>query len=166
MPLYGYVLGWLTSGYDYLARLAFLKTLSPKNGIEKGLWSFIMASTNLAYGAVRAAGNTGALTYVFWMAIISYLLPTEFPVFLASTSFIHYMIYIATYYHQNMKEKIAYNAFKHTVMFYKTVAFIQMFWIYAQHATLDYISIVMIILGFGLSFSATLAIGINPTVPI
>ncbi|KAI8894086.1 hypothetical protein BC833DRAFT_624275 [Globomyces pollinis-pini] len=167
LPFYGYVLGKLTSLYDYIARLAFLQTLVPKTIFDRALWSLIMLTTWTVFGLVRAAGNSGAFVFVIFTGLISYCIPTEIPLFLIATSFIHYLIYIGTYYnYETLRNKIAFEGFKQTVMFYKFIAFchiISYYYAGMMKTGIDYISIAMIVLGFGLSTSAAAAIGLDQT---
>lgn len=168
LPYYGYVLAWLTSVYDTIARLAFLKAIKPKTMLERGLWAIIMVSTKIFFLIFRAAGNSGAFSFVIAASIFTNFIPTTFPVFLTTTSFIHYFIYMGTYYHQKtLGDQMNYEGFKHTVMFYKAVAFFQMILIYYKATVTvgspDWLSLGLIALGFGLSGSAAAAIGIDRT---
>ena len=57
-----------------------------------------------------------------------------------------------------------FEGFKKTVIFYKSVAFYHLISNYLYHMIeIDWISLIMIALGFGLSGSAALAIGIDQT---
>ena len=162
---YGELLGRLTSLYNTLARLAFLNTLVPKTGIQKCLWALIMFSTNLFFNLIRSSGNSGALSFVGCMWLISLFAP-KWPLFMISTSFVHYFIYMATYYHApKYQGRVSFEAFKQTVMFYKAVAFGHIIYHYAKHlpTSVDYISLLMILTGFSLSTSAMMAIGVDRT---
>lgn len=166
VPFYGRILGQLTSWYDTLARLAFLQTLVPKNIFERGLWGLIMLMTRLFYGSIRAAGNSGAISFLALTAIIMYFTQSDFPLFLMSSSFIHYFIYISTYYHyETHRSQIAFEGFKSTVMFYKAVAFYHLIinYVATMNGTIDFISLGMIGAGFGLSGCAAHAIGLDQT---
>jgi hypothetical protein len=169
LPFYGKLLGRLTSVYDNVARLGFLMTLTPKTSFQKLYWRFIMWSTLGMFSIIRAAGNSGAFSFVVACGVIAYFVPSELPVFMCATSFIHYMvfeskqIYIGTYYHQKtLRHQIAFEAFKHTVFFYKAVSMYHLFALYLQTMTsIDFISLGMIAGGFGLSAYATFRIGIG-----
>jgi protein-S-isoprenylcysteine O-methyltransferase Ste14 len=168
MPWYGDLLAFLTTCYNTIARLVFLQTLQPKNIVDKLLWRFVMFCTDLFFGIVQTTGNTGSFNFVIWCAILAWFAPVEFPVFMLLTSFVHYGIYIGTYYHSSaMGDKVAFEGFKNTVMFYKAVAFFHIIWNYVRTMgsvdNIDFISIVMICVGFGLSGSAALALGLDKT---
>jgi hypothetical protein len=167
IPFYGHILGFLTSVYDTIARLAFLKTLTPKSGIEKLLWGFIMFMTHLFYGAIRMAGNSGAIAFLVLSGVTLYWTKTDVPLFMIASSFVHYFIYIATYYfYQTHRERIVFTAFKSTVMFYKGVAFYHLIFHYIKHidwSAIDWMSIGMITIGFWLSGMAAGTIGIDQT---
>lgn len=165
-PYYGYVLGLFTSWYDTIARLVFLKTLVPKTFIEKGLWSIVMLITRAFYESIRAAGNSGAISFLAMTGFIMYFTQTELPLFLMTSSFVHYFIYISTYYHyETHRDQIAFEGFKHTVMFYKAVAFYHLVVNYvANMGTIpDFISLAMIATGFSISGMAAKAIGLDQT---
>lgn len=103
-----------------------------------------------------------------------------YEVFFALTSFIHYFRYlslevyciraypfpryISTFY---VRKGIDFGSFKRDVLFFKTVALIQLFYHYFYPAThsfqFDIISIAMIATGYTISFLATEAIGIDRT---
>ncbi|KAJ3346705.1 hypothetical protein HDU91_006967 [Kappamyces sp. JEL0680] len=166
LPYYGWVLGQATSLYDTIARMAFLKTLVPKSPVEKALWGFIMLCTRVFYGSIRAAGNSGAISFLAMTSIIMYFTKSELPLFLISSSFIHYFIYISTYYHYETHAKqIAFEGFKSTVMFYKAVAFYHLITTYIANlgSAPDFVSLLMIAFGFTLSGTAAAAIGIDQT---
>jgi hypothetical protein len=167
IPFYGHILGFLTSIYDTIARLAFLKTLTPKSGLEKMLWGFIMFATHFFYTAVRMAGNSGAISFLCLSGIVLYCTKTDIPLFMITSSFVHYLIYIATYYfYETHRDRIVFTAFKSTVMFYKGVAFCHLIYHYIKHidwADIDWISLGMITVGFWLSGMAAGAIGLDQT---
>ena len=64
LPFYGHLLATFTSWYDPVARLVFLKTLKPKNTIDKLLWGVVMICTKSFYESIRQAGNSGAISYI------------------------------------------------------------------------------------------------------
>lgn len=166
LPYYGHLLGTLTSWYDMIARLVFLKTLVPKTFIERSLWNVVMITTRAFYESIRAAGNSGAISFLALSGIIMYFTQTELPLFLISSSFVHYFIYISTYYHyESHREQIAFEGFKRTVMFYKAVAFYHLIVNYVAHmkSSPDMISLLMIAIGFSISGMAAKAIGIDQT---
>ncbi|KAI8916245.1 hypothetical protein EDD86DRAFT_198110 [Gorgonomyces haynaldii] len=165
LPFYGKILGYMTSIYDTIARLAFLKTLQPQGPLDYMLWLVIMTATRIFYGVIRAAGNSGAMSFVVASAVIMYFTKTDLPLFLISSSFIHYMIYISTYYfYETDHERIPFEAFKKTVMFYKGVAFYHLISNYILTLkSIDLISLGMIACGFGLSGAAAGAIGLDQT---
>lgn len=123
LPWYGKFLAFATSTYDAIARAAFLKTLEPKGIVDQALWAFIMGCTWTFYSTVALVGNSGVISYLLAVGLGSLVL-SIFPsiginpyiFFVVCTSFVHYMIYIATYYHQKTKS-VAFEAFKSTVMY-------------------------------------------------
>jgi Phospholipid methyltransferase len=83
------------------------------------------------------------------------------PVFLIGSSFIHYGIYIATYYHR--PRDVAFLAFKNTVMTFKATALLQLAYIYCAHFSYDAVSLALIVTGFALSTAAAAALGMDRT---
>ena len=70
---------------------------------------------------------------------------TSVPVFLLGSSFVHYGIYIATYYFR--PQKMAYLAFKNTVVTFKVVALLQLARIYVSNFTFNPVSLALIATG-------------------
>ncbi|KAJ1476847.1 hypothetical protein T484DRAFT_1823506 [Baffinella frigidus] len=95
---------------------------------------------------------------------------THYTVFLAGTSFLHYLRYMATYY---VRENVAYGAFKRDVLLYKTVSIAQLVILYTSAATANFTSVsnlgidgvaaAMIVLGYALSIYATMLLGVDGT---
>lgn len=108
------------------------------------------------------------MSYIVGAAILSLALGSH-ALFVGLTSYIHYGIYIATYYHQATRS-CAFEAFKKTVMYgysfmsraYKTVAMFHLAYYYLSGVpTLS--SLFLIAAGFGTSASAMYAIGVDAT---
>jgi Phospholipid methyltransferase len=99
--------------------------------------------------------------YSSMIFMIIYRLYTSVPVFLIGSSFIHYGIYIATYYHR--PRDVAFLAFKNTVMTFKATALLQMAYIYCKNFSYDPVSLALIVAGFALSTAAATALGIDRT---
>jgi Phospholipid methyltransferase len=99
--------------------------------------------------------------YTSMIFMIIYRLYTSVPVFLIGSSFIHYGIYIATYYHR--PRDVAFLAFKNTVMTFKATALLQMAYIYCKNFSYDPVSLALIVAGFALSTAAATALGIDRT---
>lgn len=78
-----------------------------------------------------------------------------------ATSFVHYAIYISTYYLRD--SQTSFGGFKHTVIALKALALAQIFFIYCKNFQWDSASLSMIFAGFGLSGSAALALGVDKT---
>jgi hypothetical protein len=86
---------------------------------------------------------------------------TTVPVFLIGSSFVHYGIYIATYYHR--PRDVAFIAFKNTVMTFKVTALLQLAYIYCTHFSYDAVSLGLIVAGFASSTAAAAALGLDRT---
>merc|ERR1712137_101262 len=79
---------------------------------------------------------------------------TQTALLLPGSSFIHYAKYIGTYYY---RVRVNPGLFMRDAMFFKTVAFSQLFYHYYHHFELDLISLAMIGVGLALQASATSA---------
>lgn len=165
LKLYGRMLGYLTTRYDINARNLFLNTIAPKSFFWKMMAKQVIVSTNL-YFRIQCYLGINNLAYVFACGVVSYLC-SSYTVFLGATSFVHYCIYMSTYYHRSLGvEGINYGEFKRNAMFHKGIAMSQAFSWYAYHtfqAGFDPISIAMIVLGFGLAGAASTALGWDRT---
>lgn len=84
--------------------------------------------------------------------------------FLLTTSFVHYIRYIATYYY---RQDVDFGSFKRDVLLFKSIALIQIFFYYLfpdnAKFEVDVTSLAMIITGYGVSLAATEALGLDRT---
>ena len=80
--------------------------------------------------------------------------------FMCASSFTHYCMYIATYHH---RDRINFGVFKRNVVFFKTIALTHLCWNYLVNFQYDPVSIAMLIVGYGLSTAATVALGMDQT---
>lgn len=85
--------------------------------------------------------------------------------FLFSTSFVHYIRYIGTYYYRG---EIDYGSFKRDVFLFKCISIGQVIGYYLfpsepLHFKVDPISIAMIVIGYAISVKATIALGVDRT---
>eukprot|EP00959_Pyramimonas_sp_CCMP1952_P162753 3402449-Pyramimonas_sp.AAC.2 len=80
--------------------------------------------------------------------------------FLVMTSYMHYSMYIATY---AQKTNVAFGLFKRNVVFYKTLALLQLAYYYLTNFQYDPTSLAMIAVGYGISTSAAIALGVDRT---
>lgn len=153
----GKVLAALTTMYDITARNLFLVTLKPKGLIGQGLAYIVIIATRLMFLAENYLGYYN-LVYVTVAA-----LATRFAhpyAFLVLTSYMHYWMYIATY---AQKTNVAHGLFKRNVIFYKTLAVSQLAFYYITNWEFDPASLAMIAVGYGLSASAAVALGVDRT---
>mmetsp|Transcript_23110 Transcript_23110/g.35061 ORF Transcript_23110/g.35061 Transcript_23110/m.35061 type:complete len:232 (+) Transcript_23110:122-817(+) len=95
----------------------------------------------------------------------------DYRIFVALTSWVHYLKYIHQYYFRGAtKNRARYDAWKRDVLLYKTIAISNLVYIYffpyissSASFSLDFISLAMISLGYFISISATNALGIEGT---
>jgi len=161
LKYYGWLVGWLTTKYDIFARYLFISTLKPTTYVEKALSRFILFCTNFTFAVVQYGGGASVINFVMFLALVSSLIPIEFPLFMYGTSFVHYAIYICTYYHRG--EGLAFEKFKHVVMAYKSLAIFHLVYNYYKHFEFHLFSLTLIIIGTTLSTTATMALGLDKT---
>jgi len=148
--------------YNQAARALFLNTIAPKDLFWKFMAKQVLIGTELTFRVQNHFGMNN-LAYCVVMAVIA-ALAGDYSIFLYSTSFVHYTIYIATYYHRDMgMEKLSYGEFQRNCLFWKTLALGQAFLLYAANFHLDLVSLAMMAAGFGLSSAATAALGWDRT---
>lgn len=150
---YGRLLSWLNTRYDVIARGAFLKSLRPATIVERALAAFIMVCTR-TYNILGTHLGGNNLAYLATLAVLDHFLAA--PIFLLGTSFVHYLLYFATYY---ARDGVSFHRFKRDAMLYKTLAIVQAALIYLEHYTFDAISLSLIALGISLSSLAAWRLG-------
>lgn len=154
---FGRVLGTWTVAYDIYARGLFLRTLRPVTLWEKILQKWIMVCTHATVFVTSAVGGHNAV-YLMVMALLGWLI--DYRIFLVSTSFVHYFIYMATYY---FRSNISYYLFQRDAILYISVAMAQLAWHYCSNFSLDIMSLLLMVAGFGLSALATKVLGRDRT---
>ena len=113
------------------------------------------------------------LLYIGGAGLLGWLL--DYRIFVAATSWVHYLKYIHQYYFRGATGDITrYMAWQRDVLLYKTIALLNLayiyFWPHIDPAAwrfdcggLDAISLGMVLLGYFVSISATQALGIDGT---
>jgi len=153
----GRMLAHLTTWYNTAARFTFVNTITPT-----GFWKFmawvVLAVTDGRFRTEAYAGWTN-VTYVACVAAAAAFM-RDYRVFVALTSFVHYLKYIGTY---NKRTGVSFGQFKRNVMFFKTVALCNLAYLYYKHFEVDVASIALLVGGYSLSIAATRALGIDAT---
>jgi uncharacterized membrane protein YGL010W len=152
LPGYGRLLAWLNVRYDQAARAAFLKALRPATLVERALARAILMTT-AAYGWLGRNVGGGNLAWLGFLAGLNAVLPGAF---LVGTSFVHYLLYIATYY---LREGVSFHAFRRDAVLYKALAAAQLAILYARNFELDSVSLALIATGLLLSALAAKRLG-------
>ena len=159
---YGKGLGYLTVKYNETFRFLFNSTIEPKGLFWKFMATQVIAWTWIFNSVESLIGMNNFAFYV--LAGLSAVVFRSYSVFLLLTSYLHYLMYISTYYH---REKVSFGQFKRNAVVYKTISVVQILGLYAynmyQSGTVDALSMGMIAAGWGLSFAATQALGIDRT---
>jgi hypothetical protein len=163
LPWMGKALAWLSVRYNITFRALFLYTLKPQTLIEKAVGKYAVVGGTILFNSLEQYVGFANLVYLGTLALIGKFV--SYPIFLVGTSFVHYTRYIVTYY---WRKGVSYGNFKRDVLLFKSLALVQLAVLYIgamkTHAlALDYISLVMIALGYGVSIAATEALGIDGT---
>jgi len=153
----GKALAALTTGYDIAARRLFLNTIKPQGVFWEGMAAMVLIVTNLVFLAEKFIGYNN-LVYVACAVCASAYVHDY--AFLVMTSYMHYLMYIATY---AQKKDVSFGLFKRNVIFYKTLALLQLAYFYITNFEYDPVSLAMIFVGYGISTSAAMAIGLDRT---
>ena len=149
--------GTLATWYNTTARNLFLATIKPRGFFWKfAAWCVIFTTKRVRELEMYAGLNNIALAAALYLAGLK--IHPRF--FMATTSFTHYCMYIATYHH---RDRINFGVFKRNVVFFKTIALTHLCWNYLANFVYDPVSIGMLIGGYGLSIAATSALGLDQT---
>jgi hypothetical protein len=157
LPLYGKLLAFLNTQYDVAARKAFLKSLRPATFVEKALARFILLCTDSYRFLGRYVGG-GNIAYLLLLGLLSPFVAA--PIFLLGTSFVHYFLYVGTYY---TRGDVSFFTFKRNAMLYKALAAAQLAYQYLAHFQVDLVSLALIAAGLGLSGLAARTLGMDRT---
>ena len=158
---YGRLLSKLTTDYDIRARRLFLNTIAPDSWWQKAKTKWVLGWTKTFELVVRYVGWTN-LAYVFTVAMLS-VLALDVRIFFVATSFVHYGIYAGTC---RETSSIAYGVFRRNAIFYKTIAMGNLAALYCISFTGevgDYLSLGLVVAGFGLATYATKVLGMDRT---
>jgi len=161
--------------YNQAARALFLATIDTNTYHSKFMSYWVLYGTMITHWTQNFFGFNNIAMVAILAGIATYA--GKYEIFLYSTSYIHYCIYICTYYHRaDGVAKISYGEFKRNCVFWKMFAVTQAFAIYAYNLTtknglnssfdvdkLDYASLLMIVTGFSLASAAANALGWDRT---
>lgn len=158
MSWYGNLLSKLTTDYDIRARNLFLQTIDPNSLWQQVKTKWVLGWTKIFELAVRYVGWTN-LVYIALMAAIS-LVMRDLTWFLATTSFIHYAIYLGTF---RENSPVSFGVFRRNAVLFKTLAMAQLFGVYAYNFSGEWLSLAIVLGGFSLATYATVVLGMNRT---
>jgi len=153
----GKMKGTLATWYNTTARNLFLNTIAPSNLLWRFMAWNVLFWTDVVFKLEKYCGMNNIFAtlglYLLGRQVHPYF-------FMAATSYVHYCMYIATYH---LRDRINFGVFKRNVVFFKTIALTHLCWSYLSNFTYDPVSIAMLVVGYGLSTSATVALGIDQT---
>ncbi len=151
---YGKILGQLANWYNMRGRKAFLMTITPDTLSAKISAASLLAGTKIVEFTHRFVGATN-LVYTLLLAAIAFILKNA-TIFLAGTSFVHYLIYIGTFFY---RRNVSYGTFLRNAVFFKSLAMGQLLFWYIYYFQFDPISLTLVVVGYGLSFLAYFRLG-------
>ena len=154
---FGRLVGTLATWYNTTARNLFLATIRPRGLFWRFMAFHVIFWTKRVRELEMYAGLNNVAVAAALFAVGQKIHPYFFMV---ATSFTHYCMYIATYHY---RYKINFGVFKRNVVFFKTIALTHLCWNYLTNFTYDPVSIAMLVVGYGLSTAATVALGIDQT---
>lgn len=134
--------------YNTIARILFVKTLKPVSNLEQILTNIILYTTD-SWKNIETYIGFDNIIY----SILLFLLPRELRLYLSS--FIHYIIYITTFYY---RRNISFNYFIRNCLFYKTLSIINILQIIYK-SEISILMYIFIILGYGLTILASYRLG-------
>ena len=158
MGFYGKLLDDLTSGYNTRARRLFLNTIDPNSLVQKVKTKWVLGWTKIFELVVKHIGWTN-MAFVALLAAISAAVG-DWRILLIATSFVHYFIYMGTI---RETEPVSFGTFRRNAMLFKTVSFVQLFGLYAMSFANQWLSLGVVLAGFGLATLATWRLGVART---
>lgn len=155
LPGYASLLSRMSTEYNIRARNLFLDTLVP-GSLRQRLGAMYVVGTTKGFELfTRFIGTENAL-YVLGLALVSLVVGSALPLVLGA-SFVHYLIYMATYKH---RENVNYGAFLRDAVFFKGVSMATLFVLALPHLhAITPLSVVLILAGFGLAAAAAARLG-------
>ena len=151
---YGKLLAAMTTWYDQRARELFLETIQPTGWWAALKTQWVLGWTKLFELAVRFVGWTN-LAFLVAVGLVSMLM-SDWRIWLAATSFVHYAIYLGTL---QERTPVSFGTFKRDAVFFKTVSLLQLFAVYAMGFQKDWGSLLGVIGGFTLAGYAAVVLG-------
>ena len=169
---FGKGLHWLSTKYNEAFRALFLATIKPQSALEKLLADVGVNGTTVAYNALEKYVGFSNLASYGTLAAVAHAVGS-YALFLYGTQFLHYLRYMSTYY---TRAGVAFGTFKRDVLFFKTVALLQLFRLYAAplwdadaraacgaEPWFRPESLVLVAAGYFVSIAATSALGVDGT---
>jgi len=158
----GWLMIYLSENYNRAFRTLFLVTMHPKTAWDRVLAFNVVFNTHLFNTVETWIGLRNVVFLVFCFTL--WYCTGCYEWFLWITSFVHYPRYISTYY---IRKGIDFGSFKRDAFFFKNVALIQIFYMYIfpSHTkfAVDYVSLAMIVIGYGVSAQSYKALGTDRT---
>jgi len=154
---WGKLLKRLSIKYNLNARALFLATIAPGSITARASALMVLGTTWLTEKTETYLGLNN-LFYVLFLGILSYIVHPL--LFVIGTSYLHYVIYIGTYY---SRRNIAFGTFKRDAVFFKSIAICTLVYYYLKHFEVDPISLMMLAGGYFVATAATQALGIDKT---
>jgi Phospholipid methyltransferase len=149
---YGKFIGYLANWYNQQGRNAFLGTQTTESPLSKMLVGLLFLWTKTVDLIGRYVGPLN-LTYVILLAAIAIVFKNN-TIFLVGTSFIHYLIYLATYYY---RQNVSYGTFIRDAVFFKSLSMLQLVFWYFKFFEFNFISFLSLAIAVSGFYLAVLA---------
>lgn len=149
---FGKIIGRLANWYNQQGRNAFLGTQTTESPSSKMLAGLLLLWTKVVYVINRYVGPLN-LTYVVLLAAIAFVFKNT-AIFLAGTSFIHYLIYLTTYYY---RQNVSYSTFIRDSVFFKSLSMMQLaiwYFYFFDFKFISFLSLAIAVSGFYLAVLA------------
>jgi len=158
LSAYGRLLGRLSCWYNTRARHLFLNTISPTGTIARlKAWGILAATWGFEFVVTRI----GWANLAWFLCLLAISLMFAQPVILlAGTSFVHYLIYLGTYAD---RRNVSFPRFKRNTIFFKSLAMAQLVGWSLYFFDAGWLSMSLILAGFGLAGWASAVLGIDRT---
>lgn len=147
-----------STAYNARARALFLETIAPGSPRARSRAGWVLFTTG-AFDRLQRTVGARNLTYLAAVGTVSALAGSWVP-WLLGTSFVHYLIYIATFRH---REDVAFHAFVRDAVFYKAVSTLNLAVAYLSVFVVDPVSLGLLALGYGLGALSTRVLGFERT---
>ena len=164
-PILGSVYATITTAYDRIARRLFIGTISDSSWLNKISIGTRIVDTTKVFNAIELMLGWNSILFYSYAGLVAWIFDS-YAVFLYTTSFVHYIRYITTYYHRG---RIHYHKFMRDCLLLKIISVGQLFFalfgeLKTMNDPIDHMKqnvpiILAILVGYWISIQATVLLG-------